>query len=154
MKSCRALGAAAFLLLIAVAPKFHAQTAAESGTAKPFGYNANDEVTVSGAATELLTKAPKGMLNGSHLFISNSSGAMDISLGSFGSGKEADEISTGKSVEITGLMKTLNGKQVLLARVVKVGDQVYLIRTKQGVVVSARARQQAVGKANQDGGTL
>jgi hypothetical protein len=155
MKSPRGLCTVALVLLGLFGPRMQAQTSVDgAGSARPFGYDVTEEVTVSGAATALFAKAPKGMLAGSHLLLSTSSGSLDVSVGTFGMGKDARAISAGKSVEVTGVMKTLNDRQVLLARVVKVGDQVYLIRTKQGIVLSPLAREHAANKAAQDGGAL
>jgi hypothetical protein len=154
MKSTRGYTAAAMVLFIAMAPRFHAQTATESATARPLGYDVTEEVTVSGAATQFLARAQKGMLNGSHLFISTSSGAMDVSLGTYGYGKEPVEISAGANVEVTGVMKTLDGRQVLLARMVKVGDRSYMIRTGRGIVVSPLARKRIATQARAEGGAL
>jgi hypothetical protein len=154
MKSTIRYRAAGLLLFIAMAPRFHAQTAADNASAKPLGYDAAEEITVSGAATAFLNRASKGMLSGSHLFISTSSGALDVSVGSYGVGKETVEINTGTNVEVTGVMKTLNGRPVLLARVLREGNQVYTIRTKQGIVLSPLARKHAASKAAQDGGAL
>jgi hypothetical protein len=154
MKSHREVSAAALLLLMMIVPRLRAQTEADNATAKPLGYDVTEEVTVSGAATALLTRAPKGMVSGSHLLLSTAEGALDVSVGTFGLGKDATAIGAGKIVEATGVMRTLNDRRVLVARVVKVGDQVYWIRTKQGIVLSPLARKHAVNKAAQDGGAL
>jgi hypothetical protein len=153
MKS-RGYRAAALLLFIATVPRLHAQGVVDNGSAKPIGYDVAEEITVSGAATRFLTKAQKGMVNGSHLFLSNASGSLDVSVGTYGSGKESVEISTGANVEVTGVMKTLNDKPVLLARRIKVGERSYVIRTRQGIVVSPLARKHIARQSGLEGGTL
>lgn len=154
MKSLRELSVAALLLLMMIVPRLRAQTEADVPTAKPLGYDITEEVTVSGAVTAFLSKAPKGMVGGSHLLLSTAEGALDVSVGTLGLGKQALAIGAGKIVAVTGVMRTLNDRQVLLARVVKLGNQVYLIRTKQGIVLSPLARKHAANEAAQDGGAL
>jgi hypothetical protein len=142
------------LCLMSAAPGVHGQTATVGNSStKPFGYDVTQEVTVNGTVSAVVAKAPKGMLNGSHLLISTSSGAMDVSLGGFGLiGKDAVAVEIGKNIEVVGVIKALNSKEVLLARTVKVGEQVYFIRTKYGVLLSPLARERVADRTARDGG--
>jgi hypothetical protein len=89
---------------------------------------------------------------GSHLLLTTPSGQVDASLGTFGlRGKGALLVAAGQQVEVTGVMKTVNDKQVFLARTVKVGGQVYTIRNEHGFPVSPQARERANGKTPQKG---
>jgi hypothetical protein len=90
------------------------------------------------------------MIMGSHLLLATISGPVDASLGMFGlRGKGALSVTAGQQVEVTGVMKTIKDKQILLARTVKVAGQVYTIRNEHGVPVAPQARERA-----QEGGTL
>ena len=139
------LCALALLSLISLLPLAQAQTAAiETRTAGPFNYDIAKEVTLNGMVSSVLTKPTAGMIMGSHLLLATPSGPVDASLGRFGlEGKGAVKVAPGQQIEITGVMKTLNDKQVLLTRTVKVGGQVYTIRNEHGVPLSPQARERA-----------
>jgi hypothetical protein len=141
------------MLCVASRPPFiqaqAADAASESGS-----YDIHDEITVQGTASAVFAKAPKGTLNGAHLFVSTSSGSMDVSLGVYGlAGKDALRIQLGQEVEITGVLRTLRGAQVLIARTVTVGDQIYPIRNEHGIALPPQAREHARALA-QTGGKL
>lgn len=153
MKSLiRKLSAVSGFFLLALLPSIQGQTAKSSANF-PFRYDISEEVTVSGSVTGVLTKASKGMMNGSHLLIATPSGSMDVSLGAYGlTGKNAVAVKLGERVEVTGVMKTLNGKPVLMARTVTARDQVYPIRNEHGVAMSPQARERARSVSALDGG--
>jgi len=128
--------ALALLFLISPQPLAQAQIAAETRTARPFTYDVTQEVTLSGTVSSVLTKPAAGMIMGSHLLLATPSGPVDASLGRFGLlGKGAVSVTAGQQIEVTGVMKTLNDKQVLLVRTVKTGGQIYTIRNQHGFPV-------------------
>jgi hypothetical protein len=137
-----ALLPAAFILCMSVA---HAQSSAVvAKTPGPLAYNVSNETTLKGTVSSVLAKpsAHSGMILGAHLLVTTSSGTVDASLGRFAlKGKGALSVAPGASVAITGVMKTINSKQVFLARTVSVGEQVYTIRNQRGIALSAEARQ-------------
>jgi len=138
------LCALALLFLISPQPLAQAQTTAETRAAGPFSYDISKEVTLNGAVSSVLTKPAAGMIWGSHLLLATASGPVDASLGRFGlRGKGAVSVAAGQQIEVTGVMRTIKDKQVLLARTVKVGGQVYTIRNEHGVPVSPQARERA-----------
>jgi hypothetical protein len=66
---------------------------------------------------------------------------VDTSLGRWGLiGKGALHVAAGARVEVTGEMKTFKDRQVFLARIVKVGSQVYTLRNEHGIPVSPQSR--------------
>ncbi len=140
-----AICAAALLCLTSPLRTVHAQTATVgTKAAAPFSYDAAEEVTLAGMASSVLAVSPAGMIPGSHLLLSTPSGPVDVSLGIFAlRGKGALSVSAGQQVEVTGVMKTLKDKPVFLARIVKVGDEVYAIRNEHGILVSPLAREHA-----------
>lgn len=145
----------ALLSLISSVALVQAQTGAvETRPAAPY-YDVAREVTLTGTVSSVLTKPSGGMIMGSHLLFETASGSVDASLGKWGlQGKGALSITVGKQVEVTGVMKTLMGRQVFLARTVKVGDRVYSIRNEHGIQVSPQARQRAGEQTARKGDSL
>lgn len=148
MMKQRFAGACVLMLLsfFALQQPVHAQTApVTTRVAGPFSYDVTQEVTVEGTVSTVLPNPAPGMIVGSHLMLSTSSGALDVSLGTLAlRGKDAFSVQPGQQVEATGGMKTLRGKQVFLARTVKVGDRVYAIRNVHGIPLSPLARERAI----------
>jgi len=143
--------ALALLVLMPHLAPVQAQIAAVS--AEPLRYDINKEVTLNATVSAVLTKPAPGMIAGSHLLLATLSGPVDASLGFFGlRGKGALSVAAGRQIEVTGVMKTIRDKQVLVTRTVKVGDQVFMIRTEHGIQISPMTRQRLAQKA--DGGTL
>jgi hypothetical protein len=140
------------LLLVALLPSIQAQTA-RSSQSYPFRYDISEEITLSGTVTGVLTKAPAGMMNGSHLLIATPSGPIDVSLGGYGLiGKGALSVHLGEQVKVTGVTKALNSKPIFIARTVTAGGQVYPIRNERGIAMSPQAREHARSGIAQNGG--
>jgi len=120
-----------------------AQTAVES---RPY-YDVTNEIAFSGTVSGVLTTAPPGMTWGSHLLVATIAGTIDASLGRWGLvGNEALSRINGKQVDVLGVMKRIDGRQVLLVRSVKVDGKIYVIRNTRGVPLSPQARERAVRK--------
>ena len=136
------------LCLISVLPPVQAQPAAvATQSAGPFTYDVAKEITLNGTVSSVLMKPSAGMIMGSHLLLATPSGPVDASLGRFGLlGKGAVSVTAGQQIEVTGVMKTLNDKQVLLVRTVKTGGQIYTIRNQHGFPVPPQARERASRK--------
>jgi hypothetical protein len=146
------LGAAALLVLISLAPSSEAQsTAITARPERPFNYDATKEATLTGKISEVITKPTQGMLWGSHLMIETSNGPVDASLGTLArQGRNSTLFAVGDQVEVTGVMKTFNGKQVFLTRTVKLGGEMHTFRNENGFPVREathnRETQQAAQK--------
>jgi len=92
------------------------------------------------------------MIFGSHLLLRTATGELDASLGRWAmQGKGTVPVAAGQSVELTGVVKTLMKRQVLIVRTVELDGKVYEIRNQHGVEVSSRARQRAEQQAAQQG---
>jgi len=144
-------GLLAGLLFAILAVPLSAQPATHSS---PF-YDVTKEIKLSGTVSSVLAKPLPEMIVGSHLVFATETGVVDASLGRWGlQGKGALSVVPGQQVEVTGVMKTLNGAQVFIARTVKVGGQVYLIRNEHGVSMSPQARDRASQNAAQKAGSL
>jgi hypothetical protein len=145
------LCALTLLSLVSSLTQMQAQRAIETRRAEPY-YDVAKEVTLKGTVSSVLTKPSVGMIVGSHLMLETSSGPVDASLGRFGlRGKDSLSVSAGEPVEVTGVMKTLMGKQVFVTRTVSVGGRVYTMRNEHGIQVSPQARERAGQKTGQFG---
>ncbi len=101
--------------------------------AQPY-YDIAREVTLNGTVSSVVSKS-------SHLMLATKSGTVDASLGRWGlMGKGSLHVTAGQQVDVTGVMKTYKDKQVFLARTVKVGSQVYIMRNQHGIPMSPQAR--------------
>jgi len=110
-------------------------------------YDISQEVTLSGTVSAVLVKPAPGMIMGPHLLLATTSGQVDASLGKWAlEGRGALSVTPGQQVELTGVMKTLNDKQVFVARSVKAGGKLYTLRNEHGIPVSPQARQRAAQK--------
>ncbi|MGA7561059.1 MAG: hypothetical protein WCF61_05695 [Terriglobales bacterium] len=142
-------GLCVLALLSLVAPLGAA--AAETRTAGPY-YDISKEVTLHGTVSSVLTKPSKGMIMGSHLLIQTGVGPLDASLGRFGlQGRGALSVEKGNQVEVTGVMKTLHGKQVFITRTVTVNGHAYTMRNEHGISMSPQARERASEKTAHKG---
>jgi len=145
----------ALLSLISPLPQIQAQTpAAEARSAQPF-YDLTREVTISGTVSSVITRSSSRMLPGPHLLLTTGSGEIDASLGRFAlRGNGALSVAAGDQVEVTGVMKIFGASQVFVARTVKVGEQIYLMRNRYGIPVSPQARDRAAQKTVEKGDSL
>jgi len=142
-------GLCVLALLSLVAPL--AAGAAATRTAGPY-YDISKEVTLHGTVSSVLTKPSKGMIGGSHLLIQTGVGSLDASLGRFGlRGRGALSVEAGKQVEVTGVMKTLKGKQVFITRTVTVSGHAYTMRNEHGISMSPQARERVGQKTAHKG---
>ncbi|MGB8521570.1 MAG: hypothetical protein WCD43_01270 [Candidatus Acidiferrales bacterium] len=150
-------GPLAVLALSLFATPIYAQTA--TVTTKPVvhrWYDSTKEVTLSGTVTSVVKSATREMkmMGGSHLVVETKSGTIDASLGKFAMrGEGALDVTPGQKVQVTGVMKTVNDKQVLLTRVVQTNGHTFTIRNEHGFALAPAARK---GSANSEakGGQL
>jgi hypothetical protein len=121
-----------------------AQTSTASTTPTAFAYDASQEVKVQGNVAAILLIFSHGMLPGSHILLTSPSGQVDVSLGVFGlRGPGSLSLKEGQQVSVTGVMKTIGGKEVFLARTVEVGENVFAIRNEHGIPIPPQARNRA-----------
>jgi hypothetical protein len=111
------------------------KTAVKTRSAVPPRYDITKDVKLTGTVSNVV-KAPTREMNmvaGSHLIVATKGGEVDASLGQFAMrGKGALSVTPGQQVEVTGVMKTLNGKQVFVTRLVQSGGRTYTIRNEHG----------------------
>jgi len=141
-RRCAAVGLSALLALVCLALPSSAQT--KPSTAKfsgPFAYDITKEITLSGTVSSLVAKPEPGMIMGAHLLLTTDSGLVDASLGGWAlKGKDALSVSAGQRVAVTGVMKTINNRQVFLARTVKTDGEMFTVRNEHGIMLSPQTR--------------
>jgi hypothetical protein len=152
----RVLGPLALALCVFAVP-IHAQTsAARTKTVAHPWYDASREVTLTGTVTSVLktATAEMKMLGGSHLIVQTKSGSLDASLGGFAmQGKGALSVNEGERVQVTGVLKVVKGKEVLLTRLVQANGHQYVLRTEHGFVIG-HAAHSGPAKSEAEGGQL
>lgn len=115
-------------------------------------YDISKEVTLTGKVLVVFRVPSQGMIPGSHILLATPSGQVDASLGRWGlQGNGALPAAPGQLIEVTGVMKSLLDKSVLLVRTAKVGGQTYQMRNEFGIPVSPQARERALQNAEQKG---
>jgi hypothetical protein len=93
-------------------------------------YDTNTVVTLKGTIAAVTT-GPKG---GRHFTLSTAQGTSEIALGPASYWDEHGfKLEKGKAIEVTGSKITMQGKPVVVAREVKKGDEVVVLRDKAGV---------------------
>jgi hypothetical protein len=144
------LGVVALLALSALAVPAQAQTATGVKKAHPTPfYDATKEVTLQGTVENVLRNPSRGMLPGGHLMLATGSGMVDAHVGQFAfKGFHPLSVASGERVSVVGVMKTVRGNEVFLARTVKVGDEEYKIRNEHGMVLVPMNPAIAKAKAN------
>jgi len=121
----------------------------------PLAYDVTKETTLSGTVSSVLAKPTPGMVMGTHLIVQTSSGSIDASVGRFAFiGRDALKVAAGDSVSVTGVMKTVQGKDVFLVRTIKTGSRVFPVRNEHGIYLSPQARAHLALQPAQKGGLL
>lgn len=138
----RFLGVTVMLPLMIIVGLCQGQRVAPIAT--PLFYDISQEITLTGTVSRLFTRAFPGTLPGAHLTLTTPNNTVDVSLGAFAfSVSGALSLTEGQQVEVVGVLKNLHGSQVLLARMVNVGDKVFAIRNIHGLPVTPRAHERA-----------
>jgi DNA/RNA endonuclease YhcR with UshA esterase domain len=133
------VGPFAVLVLCLFATPIDAQTAVTTKTAVPLRYDITKEVTLTGTVSSVVnrTTPEMKMVAGSHLIVETASGTVDASLGGFAMrGKDALSVTTGQRVQVTGVMQTVNDKEVFFTRLVQIDGHVYKIRNEHGFALA------------------
>ena len=133
-------GMLAVVIFAACSPHCAAQAAPEQ-RAFNAPYDKAHEITVSGAIDQVVTQRIAGSPVGLHLLVAGSKGTVDAHLGAFLSRDIVDALHPGEPVEIIGAMKTINGKDYLLARQLTVDGRTIIIRNQRGFLLHSFARR-------------
>ncbi len=106
-------------------------------------YNPSTETTVNGTV-EQVRNVSRGGWGGTHLDLKTESGTLDVHLGpsAFLSSK-GFQFAKGDQVQVTGSKVSFEGHEAIVAREVKKGDKVLVLRNDQGVPEWSGARRGA-----------
>ncbi len=152
----RVLEALALALSVCALPLCAQTSAAKAKTIAHPWYDASREVTLTGTVTRVVKSATPEMkmLGGSHLIVQTKSGSVDASLGGFAMrGKGALSVNEGERVQVTGVVKVVKGKEVLLTRLVQANGHQYVLRNEHGFIIGHAAHSGAA-KSEAEGGQL
>lgn len=135
-------GLVALLAVSALAVPVMAQTAKPVRRAPVAPqYDVRQEVTLKGTVGQVVTKPSKGMLVGTHMMVTTSSGVVDAHLGEFAMrGKNALKVTPGESVQMVGVMKNSGKEHVFLVRSVKTGSTEFAVRNEHGYLLTPASR--------------
>jgi hypothetical protein len=100
-------------------------------------YDVSREVTVTGNVHSISVHSQT--LSGAHLLITTSQGLIDAHLGSFAlRGSQPLSLRPGEQVSVVGVMTSIGGSQILLARTVSTGTKTFVIRNQHGALLFPR----------------
>jgi hypothetical protein len=129
------LSALVALLAMSLTSTASGQTAARArAAAAPPRYDVAKEITIDATVVDVVTKAEPGMLAGAHAQLTTSSGAVDAHLGTYAMrGTSALRLAAGDQIRVVGVMRTIQGRPVLLVRTVQAGGVSCTIRNAHGI---------------------
>lgn len=103
-------------------------------------YDLTKEVKVQGTIQKLDGFGTSGPI-GTHILLQTTSGMVDAHLG-FGAASSPKYlgIAAGQSVTVTGMMETIGGTNVLMARILTTSNHIFVLRNEHGIPVRAVPR--------------
>jgi hypothetical protein len=143
----RLVGGACLLALLALAPMAAPLSANTSSTVPKRTvvaprYDEAKEVTLGGIIESVVRKPSAGMLPGEHLTVSTQQGTVDAQIGDWVlRGPHPATLSAGESVKLVGVMSTVNGRSVMLTRLIQAGNQTITVRSEHGMVLRPGAAE-------------
>jgi hypothetical protein len=125
-------------------------------TATSAGWNSANspagEIKVLGTIRQVVSNHDAGGPAGVHILIDGPLGSFDASLGSFLPNDVRQALSNGAPVQITGIVRSANGKDYLLVRQLNVGGHQVTIRNANGFLVhNSSSTGAASGKVRSEG---
>jgi len=123
------------VLMTGAATSAYAQRCACCGAAGAGTYNAAAETTLTGTIDDVTTMRPAGgAMGGIHVTLNTPAGVTDVHIGpTWYVASKNVEFAKGDALTVVGSSATLGGKNVIIAREVKRGDQVLILRDAKGV---------------------
>ena len=113
-------------------------TMAKNAAFRP-AYDASKEVTISGTVRSISVLSDSGKPSVPRLMIATAHGLVDAHLGSFAlQGSQAVSLHPGEQVKVAGVMTTVKGSPMLLARTIQTSTQTFVIRNEHGALLFPR----------------
>ena len=143
------------LLLVSVcaAPVSADQKVAKKRAVHASRYDASMEVTIVGSVERLDTKPAPGKMLGGHLLVSTAKGTVDAVIGGYVlRGSHPFSPVPNQKVKIVGVMTTIHGNQIFLARTIETENGTVTVRNSRGFLVSPGAKGR-IAQASIQGGS-
>lgn len=110
-------------------------------------YDIAKEIKAQGTVTKIENVVSGGPL-GIHIHIQTQQGVVDAHLGASSVARaEALGLSAGQSVAVTGMMATIGGNPVLLARILATSSHIFILRNEQGMPARSLAPRGSAASA-------
>jgi hypothetical protein len=117
-------------------------------------YDLNKEIKIQGTIEKIVSSTNGGPV-GSHVLVSTADGMIDVHLGASAAVSAKNlGLSTGQNIEITGMMATMGGNSVLLARILTTSSHIYMLRNEHGVPVRSLVPRGASSLSSSQKGAL
>jgi len=154
--ACRMISPAFCLVLLCVAAGYPAagQSYAHVPTASSLTpWKASDEIRLGGVIREVLAKNPAGAPSGVNLLMTGSQNVLNVSVGPHLDKNTRKALQPGESIEVVGIVRSIQGQDYLLAREMILGGETIAIRSKDGFPIRDTARgtvpaQRSLGGSN------
>lgn len=96
------------------------------------------EITVAGTIQQVKSQHVAGSPAGVHLLIAGPQGFYDTSVGPFLSNEARNQLASGRSIQVIGTVREINGQSFLFARQVTVEGNQITVRNENGFLVRTR----------------
>jgi hypothetical protein len=132
----------------------NAQTAVTSTALSSPVYDLNKEIKLQGTIDKIESGASGGPM-GTHLLVQTPEGIVDVHLGvSAAVSAKNLGLSVGESIDVTGMMATMGGNSVLLARILTTPNHIYMLRNERGAPIRSLLPRGAKSSTSTQKGAL
>jgi hypothetical protein len=103
-------------------------------------YDAANEITAQGTVEKIYEEKSPDKLAGEHLLLTTTQGTLDVHLGPVAAWRlNQAKLGPGDTVSLAGAFVVApGGSQVLLGRLLRIGNQIIALRSASGLVIQAR----------------
>ncbi len=117
-----------------------------------YQYDVSKEVTMKGTISNVVKKPGAGMLQGEHLMLATSGGAIDAHVGSYaGRDKGLDSLAAGQTVSAVGVKMNVKGKEVFIVRTIEADGKTFTVRNQRGFFVGPPSPRYHATSSNKGG---
>ncbi|MGH9747916.1 MAG: hypothetical protein ACRD59_17615 [Candidatus Acidiferrales bacterium] len=132
----------------------NAQTAVTSNSLSSPAYDLNKEIKIQGTIEKIQSSANGGPA-GAHLLVSTAQGMIDVHLGASAAVSAKNlGLTTGENIDVTGMMATMGGNSVMLARILTTSNHIYMLRNEHGAPVRSLMPRAAAASSSSQKGAL
>jgi len=125
----------------------YAQSAANTSALSSPVYDTSKEIKLDGTIDKIETNTSTWPV-GTHLLVVSAQGEVDVHLGASAAVTAKDlGLTVGESIHVMGMMATVNGNSVLLARILTTSNHIYVLRNEHGVPIHSLVPRGPAGSA-------